>query len=80
MTQQLHILDNHENNNFPFYSLTDSEIELASSINKLISQSDSIDRLSQLKFNPFQLNQNVALSRYPVMNNTELDIPFLQYK
>ena len=67
MTQQ-RTLDKHENNNFPFYSLTDSEFELVSSVNKL-SQSDSMDRLSQLEFNPFQPNQNIALSRY----NTELD-------
>ena len=67
MTQQ-RTLDNHEINNFPFYSLTDSEFELASSVNKL-SQSDSMDRLSQLKFNPFQPTKNIALSGY----NTKLD-------
>ena len=43
MTQQ-RTLNNHENNNFPFYSLTYSEFKLASSVNKL-SQSDSMDMI-----------------------------------
>jgi hypothetical protein len=47
-----------------------SEFETFGSTNRLI-QSD-LDRLSQLRFNPFQTNQNIALSG----NNIELDTWF----
>ncbi len=47
-------------NYFPFHTLTNSEFETFGSRTRL-SQSD-MDRLSQLKFNPFQTNQNIVLS------------------
>ncbi len=53
-----------------FHSLSNNEFEILNSTNKL-SQSD-MDRLSQMKFNPFQLNQNIALSA----NNLNLDTSF----
>ena len=49
---------------------SNSEFETLGSTNRL-SQSD-LDRLSQLRFNPFQTNQNIALSG----NNIELDTWF----
>jgi hypothetical protein len=75
MAQQPTIDINDNNNCFPFHSLTNSEFERLGSTNRL-SQSDmdrpSQLRLSQLRFNPFQPNQNIALSG----NNIELDTAF----
>ncbi len=70
MTQQPTI-DIYDNNNcFPFHTLANSEFETLGYTNRL-SQSD-MDRLSQLRFNPFQPNENIALSG----NNIELDTTF----
>ena len=70
MSQQSTIDIHDDNNSFPFHTLTKSEFETLGSTNRL-SQSD-LDRLSQLRFNPFQTNQNIALSG----NNIELDTWF----
>ena len=60
----------YDQNNFPFHNLSNNEFTTLNSTNKL-TQCD-MDRLSQLKFNPFQFNQNIALSG----NNTNLDKSF----
>ena len=70
MSQQSTIDIHDDNNSFPFHTLTNSEFETLGSTNRL-TQSD-LDRLSQLRFNPFQTNQNIALSG----NNIELDTWF----
>ena len=69
MTQQPSV-EMCDQNNFAFDSLSNNEFEILNSTNKL-SQSD-MDRLSQMKFNPFQINQNIALSA----NNLNLDTSF----
>ena len=51
MSQQSTIDIHDDNNSFPFHTLTNSEFETLGSTNRL-SQSD-LDRLSQLRFNPF---------------------------
>jgi hypothetical protein len=55
----------------PFRSLTQDEY--TESVNPIsdLNQND-MDRLNQLKFNPFQYNDNVALSE----NNSSLDTYF----
>ena len=53
---------------FPFHNLTNSDLETLTND----SNNYDMDRLSQLRFNPFQPNQNTALSA----NNTELDTTF----
>ena len=45
-----------DQNNFPFQNLSSDEFEALNSANKF-SQCD-MDRLSELKFNPFRLNEN----------------------
>ncbi len=60
-------------NALPFRSLSDAEFEsfIKASYTMQISQND-IDKLSQLKFNPFRSNKNITLSD----NNKELDTFF----
>ena len=67
MSQQSTIDIHDDNNPLPFHTLTNSEFETLGSTNRF-TQSD-MDRLSQVRFNPFQTNQNIALSD----NNIELD-------
>ena len=59
-----------DNDSFPFHNLSKNEFETLNSKNRL-SQND-MDRLSQLRFNPFQPDQNIALSG----NNSEIDTSF----
>ena len=61
---------NENTNPFPFQNLTNPEFTAINNENRF-SQSD-MDRLSQLRFNPFETNQNFALSD----NNVELDLSF----
>ena len=71
MTKQFTVDIDHDNNNFPFHSLADniSEFDIENFTQNL-SQSD-MDRLNQLKFNPFQQNHNTGIVQPD--NNTELD-------
>jgi hypothetical protein len=57
----------------PFRSLTQDEYTLKALIHAIsdLNQND-MDRLNQLKFNPFQYNDNVALSE----KNSSLDTYF----
>ena len=61
-------------NLLPFQNISNNEFELLNS-KSTMSQND-MDRLSQLKFNPFesnqQINHNIALSD----NNVDLDSSF----
>ena len=59
-----------DNDSFPFHNLSKNEFETLNSKNRL-SQNE-MDRLSQLRFNPFQPDQNIALSG----NNSEIDTSF----
>ncbi len=61
-------------NALPFQSLSDAEFEsfLKASYTMQISQND-VDKLGQLKFNPFRSNENIVLSDN---NNKELDTFF----
>jgi hypothetical protein len=67
MSQQSMVDIPDNENYFPFHALTNSEFETLGSTIRL-NQSD-MDRLSQLRFNPFQTNQNIALSG----SNIDLD-------
>ena len=61
--------------NLPFSSLLEEEFMNLYDLenqNHQISYDIDMDRLSQLKFNPFQVNSNIALSGY----NDELDTSF----
>ena len=61
---------NNSNNCFPFHNVVNDEFETLSSANRL-SQGD-MDRLNQLRFIPFESNQDTALSD----NNFQLDSSF----
>ncbi len=64
----------HTQNNIdplPFQNINDYEFETLNDINMAKSYRD-MDRLSQLRFNPFETNQNIALSG----NNFNLDLSF----
>jgi hypothetical protein len=64
----------HTQNNvdpLPFQNINDYEFETLNDINMAKSYRD-MDRLSQLRFNPFETNQNIALSG----NNFNLDLSF----
>ena len=57
-------------NCYPFHNVANDDFETLRSVNRL-SQSD-MDRLSQIRFKPFEPNQNTVLSD----NNVELDSSF----
>jgi hypothetical protein len=52
----------------PFQNINDDEFEILNEINIAKSYHD-MDRLSKLRFNPFETDQNIALSS----NNLNLD-------
>ena len=55
----------------PFKTLSDNEFAVMNQdVGNRFSQND-MNRLNQLKFNPFGYNDNIALC----VNNTNLDIP-----
>ena len=71
ITKQFAVDIDHHNNNFPFHSLADNICEFdIENFTQNLSQSGT-DRLNQLKFNPFQQNQNIGIVQSG--NNTELD-------
>lgn len=56
------------NHCWPFHNTTNNGFETLCSANRL----SDMDKLCQLRFNPFELNQNTALSD----NNSQLDSYF----
>lgn len=58
------------NNSLPFLNLTNSEFEALNNRSSITDSFANMDRLSQLKFDPFQLGQHLAASSN---NNINLD-------
>ena len=67
--QSLNIINN---NHLLFQNLNNDDFESSNNTNMSDSFPIDMDRLSQLTFNPFETDQNTALSD----NNFELDLSF----
>ena len=65
-------LNNINNNNLLFQNLNNDDFESLNNTNMSDSFPIDMDRLNQLTFNPFETDQNPALSD----NNFELDLSF----